>query len=442
MRTSVRLGRPDPLGIALMSVTRTAARKNVGKKPGVINAREGVTLDTFTWEGLDKRGVKMKGEQQSKNVNMLRAELRRQGIQPSVVKIKPKPLFGAAGKKISPKDIAVFSRQFATMIKSGVPVVQALEIVGNGNKNPRMAQLLNTMRVDIEGGSSINEALAKHPVQFDELYQNLVRAGEAAGVLEIVLDTIASYKENTEKLKGKIKKALFYPVMTIAVAIIVSAILLIFVVPQFESVFANFGAELPAFTQIIVNASKFMVAWWWAALLVVGGGIFAFMFAYKRSVGLQHAIDRALLKIPVIGQLLHNSAIARFSRTLATTFKAGVPLVEALETVAGATGSTVYEKAVLRMRDDVSVGYQVNMAMKQVNLFPHMVVQMTAIGEEAGALDTMLFKVAEFYEEEVNNAVDALSSLMEPMIMVFIGGLVGSMVIGMYLPIFKLAAVV
>lgn len=425
-----------------MSVTRTAARKNVGKKPGVINAREGVTLDTFTWEGLDKRGVKMKGEQQSKNVNMLRAELRRQGIQPSVVKIKPKPLFGAAGKKISPKDIAVFSRQFATMIKSGVPVVQALEIVGNGNKNPRMAQLLNTMRVDIEGGSSINEALAKHPVQFDELYQNLVRAGEAAGVLEIVLDTIASYKENTEKLKGKIKKALFYPVMTIAVAIIVSAILLIFVVPQFESVFANFGAELPAFTQIIVNASKFMVAWWWAALLVVGGGIFAFMFAYKRSVGLQHAIDRALLKIPVIGQLLHNSAIARFSRTLATTFKAGVPLVEALETVAGATGSTVYEKAVLRMRDDVSVGYQVNMAMKQVNLFPHMVVQMTAIGEEAGALDTMLFKVAEFYEEEVNNAVDALSSLMEPMIMVFIGGLVGSMVIGMYLPIFKLAAVV
>jgi type IV pilus assembly protein PilC len=424
-----------------MSATRTAARKTVGNKPAT-PVREGVTLDTFVWEGTDKRGIKMKGEQQAKNANMLRAELRRQGIQPSVVKTKPKPLFGAAGKKISAKDISVFSRQFATMIKSGVPVVQALEIVGNGNKNPRMAKLLNTMRLDIEGGSSINEALAKHPVQFDELYQNLVRAGESAGVLETVLDTIATYKENTEKLKGKIKKALFYPIAVIAVAIIVSAILLIFVVPQFESVFKDFGAELPAFTQMIVTASRFMVSYWWIVLLIAAGSVAGFLFLYKRSVSLQHGIDRMLLKIPVIGQLLHNAAIARFSRTLGTTFKAGVPLVEALDIVAGATGNTVYEKAVLRMRDDVSVGYQVNMAMKQVNLFPHMVVQMTAIGEEAGALDTMLFKVAEFYEEEVNNAVDALSSLLEPMIMVFIGGLVGGMVIGMYLPIFKLAAVV
>ncbi|MFL6587550.1 MAG: type II secretion system F family protein [Luteimonas sp.] len=423
-----------------MSMSRTAARKTTAKPSQPI--RTGVELDTFVWEGTDKRGVRMKGEQQSKNVNMLRAELRRQGIQPGVIKAKGKPLFGGAGKKITAKDISVFSRQFATMIKSGVPVVQALEIVGNGNKNPRMAKLLNTMRMDIEGGSSINEALAKHPVQFDELYQNLVRAGESAGVLETVLDTIATYKENTEKLKGKIKKALFYPIAVIAVAIIVSAILLIFVVPQFESVFKDFGAELPAFTQMIVSASRFMVAWWWIVLLVLAGSIAGFLFLYKRSVPLQHGIDRLLLKIPVIGQLLHNAAIARFARTLATTFKAGVPLVEALEIVAGATGNTVYEKAVLRMRDDVSVGYQVNMAMKQVNLFPHMVVQMTAIGEEAGALDTMLFKVAEFYEEEVNNAVDALSSLLEPMIMVFIGGLVGGMVIGMYLPIFKLAAVV
>nr|WP_243713606.1 type II secretion system F family protein [Luteimonas terrae] len=384
----------------------------------------------------------MKGEQQSKNANMLRAELRRQGIQPGVIKTKPKPLFGTAGKKITAKEIAVFSRQFATMIKSGVPVVQALEIVGNGNKNPRMAQLLNTMRQDIEGGSSINEALAKHPVQFDELYQNLVRAGESAGVLETVLDTIATYKENTEKLKGKIKKAMFYPIAVIAVAILVSAILLIFVVPQFEAVFADFGAELPAFTQMLVSASRFMVSYWWLALLILIGSVTGFMFAYKRSVPMQHGIDRMLLKMPVIGQLLHNAAVARFARTLAITFKAGVPLVEALDTVAGATGSSVYEKAVNRMRDDVSVGYQVNMAMKQVNLFPHMVVQMTAIGEEAGALDTMLFKVADFYEEEVNNAVDALSSLLEPLIMVFIGGLVGGMVIGMYLPIFKLAAVV
>lgn len=424
-----------------MSTTRTAARKTVAKRPAQ-PVRQGITLDTFVWEGTDKRGVKMKGEQQAKNVNMLRAELRRQGIQPGLVKTKPKPLFGAAGKKITARDIAVFSRQFATMIKSGVPVVQALEIVGNGNKNPRMAKMLNTMRLDIEGGSSINEAMAKHPVQFDELFQNLVRAGESAGVLETVLDTIATYKENTEKLKGKIKKAMFYPAAVIAVAIIVSAILLIFVVPQFEAVFSNFGAELPAFTQMIVAASRFMVSYWWVALLIIVGSIWGFLFMFKRSVSLQHGIDRMLLKIPVIGQLLHNAAIARFSRTLATTFKAGVPLVEALETVAGATGNTVYEKAVLRIRDDVSVGYQVNMAMKQVNLFPHMVVQMTAIGEEAGALDTMLFKVAEFYEEEVNNAVDALSSLLEPMIMVFIGTIVGGMVVGMYLPIFKLGAVV
>ena len=424
-----------------MSITRTAARKTVARKPAM-PVREGVTLDTFVWEGTDQRGVKMKGEQQAKNANLLRAELRRQGIQPSVVKTKAKPLFGGAGKKITAKDIAIFSRQMATMIKSGVPVVQALEIIGNGNKNPKMATLVNQMRVDIEGGSSISEALAKHPVQFDELYRNLVQAGESAGVLETVLDTIATYKENTETLKGKIKKALFYPAMTIAVALLVSAILLVFVVPQFEEVFKGFGAELPAFTQLIVAASRFMVSWWWLILLGLIVGIGSAIFAFKRSLAFQHFVDRAILKIPVIGEIMHNAAIARFARTLATTFKAGVPLVEALDSVAGATGNMVYTQAVNRIHEDVSVGYQVNLAMKQVNLFPHMVVQMTAIGEEAGALDTMLFKVAEFYEQEVNNAVDALSSLIEPMIMVFIGVIVGGMVIGMYLPIFKLAAVV
>ena len=425
-----------------MSITRSAAKKSLPRKPPARPVREGVTLDTFVWEGSDKRGVKMKGEQQAKNANMLRAELRRQGIQPGMVKIKPKPLFGAAGKKITAKEIAVFSRQLATMIKSGVPVVQALEIIGNGHKNPRMASRVNGLRQDIEGGSSINEALSKYPVQFDELFQNLVRAGETAGVLETVLDTIATYKENTESLKGKIKKALFYPATVIAVAILVSAVLLIFVVPQFEATFKSFNAELPAFTQLIVNMSRFMTTWWWA---ILGGFIAAvtlFIYVFKRSKPLQHTVDRLMLKIPVIGQLLHNAAIARFARTLATTFKAGVPLVEALDIVAGATGSVVYEQAVHRIRDDVSVGYQVNMAMKQVNLFPHMVVQMTAIGEEAGALDTMLFKVAEFYEEEVNNAVDALSSLIEPMIMIIIGGVIGSMVIGMYLPIFKIAATI
>ncbi|WP_435012309.1 type II secretion system F family protein [Xanthomonas arboricola] len=396
----------------------------------------------FVWEGTDKRGVKMKGEQTARNANMLRAELRRQGITPIVVKAKPKPLFGSAGKRISSKDIAFFSRQMATMMKSGIPIVSSLEIIGEGHKNPRMKQMVGQIRSDIEGGSSLQEAISKHPVQFDELYRNLVRAGEGAGVLETVLDTVATYKENIEALKGKIKKALFYPAMVVAVAIIVSAILLIFVVPQFEEVFKSFGAELPAFTQIIVNASRFMVAYWWLLLLITGGSIFGFIFAYKRSPRMQHGMDRLILKFPIIGQIMHNSSIARFARTTAVTFKAGVPLVEALGIVAGATGNKVYEEAVLRMRDDVSVGYPVNMAMKQVNLFPHMVVQMTAIGEEAGALDVMLFKVAEYFEQEVNNAVDALSSLMEPLIMVFLGTVVGGMVIGMYLPIFKLGAVV
>ena len=423
-----------------MAVSRSAA-KSAARKPAA-PARQGVTLETFVWEGTDKRGKKMKGEQQARNASLLKAELRRQGINPGVVKAKAKPLFGGTGKKITPKEIAVFSRQIATMIKSGVPIVQALEIIGSGHKNPKMAEMINAIRVDIENGTAFAEALGKYPVQFDELTRNLVRVGESAGVLETVLDSIATYKENIETLKGKIKKALFYPITVIVVALIVSAILLIFVVPQFESVFEGFGAELPAFTQMIVAASRFMVAYWWLILGIVLAAVFGFIFAYKRSPSLQHGMDRFVLKIPVIGQIMHNSAIARFSRTLATTFKAGVPLVEALESVAGATGSTVYEKATWQIRDDVSVGYPMNMAMKQVNLFPHMVVQMTAIGEEAGALDTMLFKVADFYEEEVNNAVDALSSLIEPMIMIFIGVVVGGMVIGMYLPIFKLAAVV
>src|SRR5690606_26292194 len=278
--------------------------------------------------------------------------------------------------------------------------------------------------------------------QFDELYRNLIKAGESAGVPEVVLDTIATYKENIEALKGKIRQALFYPAMVIAVAILVSAVLLIFVVRQFEDVFKGFGAELPAFTQLIVNASRFMVSWWWLILGIAIVAIVVTIMAFKRSVKFQHFVDRMILKVPVIGQIMHNSAIARFSRTLAITFNAGVPLVEALDIVAGATGNMVYEDAVNRMRDDVSVGYQVNMAMKQTQLFPHMVTQMTAIGEEAGALDTMLIKVAEFYEQEVNNAVDALSSLIEPLIMVFIGVVVGGKVVAMYLPIFKLAAVV
>lgn len=416
-----------------MAVTRSAVKK----APAPVRENP---LNLFVWEGTDKRGIKMKGEQSSKNANFLRAELRKQGITPTVVKVKPKPLFGSAGKPVTPKEIAFFSRQLATMMKSGVPIVGALEIIEGGQKNVRMKKLVENIRYDIESGSSLSEAISKHPVQFDELYRNLVRAGESAGVLETVLDTIASYKENIESLKGKIKKALFYPATVIAVAILVSAVLLIFVVPQFENVFKQFGADLPAFTQLIVNASRFMISYWWLVFGGLAAAIFAFIFFKKRSLAFEHFIDRMTLKIPVIGQIMHNSSIARFARTLGVTFKAGVPLVEALDTVAGATGNTLYEKAVHRIRDDVAVGYPLNMSMKQVNLFPHMVIQMTAIGEEAGALDAMLFKVAEYYEQEVNNAVDALSSLIEPFIMIFIGAVVGAMVIGMYLPIFKLAA--
>ncbi|SDW27570.1 type II secretion system F family protein [Lysobacter enzymogenes] len=422
-----------------MSATRSATRAATKTAPPV---RRENPLEMFVWQGTDKRGIKMKGEQAAKNAHLLRAELRRQGITPNVVKPKGKPLFGASGKRITPGDIAIFSRQIATMMKSGVPIVTSLEIIGEGHKNPRMRKLLNAIRADLESGLSLYEAMSKHPVQFDELYRNLVKAGESAGVLETVLDTVATYKENIETLKGKIKKALFYPATVVAVAILVSAILLIFVVPQFQATFKSFGADLPAFTLMVIGMSDFMIQWWWAILLMLVGAVVAFIMAKNRSPAFAHFLDRAMLKIPVVGQILHNAAVARFARTLAVTFRAGVPLVEALDTVAGATGNVVYEKAVYRIRDDVSVGYQVNMAMKQVNLFPHMVIQMTAIGEEAGALDTMLVKVAEFYEQEVNNAVDALSSLLEPLIMIILGVIVGGMVVAMYLPIFKLAATI
>lgn len=425
-----------------MALSRSVARKTTARAAKAAPAREGVTLPMFVWEGTDKRGKKMKGEQQSRNANLLRAELRKQGINPTLVKTKPKPLFGASGQRIKPKDIAVFSRQLATMMKSGVPLITALEIIGNGQKNIRMKKLVDALRLDIEGGSSIYEALSKHPVQFDDLYRHLVRAGESAGVLETILDTIATYKENIETIKGKIKKALFYPATIIAVAILVCAILLIFVVPVFKESFASYGADLPAFTNLVFGISAYMVKYWWVVLLGSMAAFGAFLFAYKRSEKLRFTLDRLMLKLPVVGKVLQDSAIARFSRTLAVSFKAGVPLVEAMDSVAGATGNRVYQQAVLQMRDDIAVGYPVNVAMKQVNVFPHMVVQMTAIGEEAGALDTMLFKVAEFYEEEVNNTVDALSSLIEPMVMVIIGTFVGAIVIAMYLPIFKLAMTV
>lgn len=419
-----------------MAATRSAV------KNAPTQGRNTSTLQTFTWVGVDKRGTKMKGEESAKSANVLRAELRRRGIQPSTVKAKTDSIFGQAGSSIGARDIAIFSRQIATMMASGVPMVQSFDIIGSGQTNPRMKKMIMDIKADIEGGSSLHEAISKHPAQFDELYRNLVKAGEGAGVLDTVLDTVATYKERIEAIKGKIKKALFYPIAVIAVALIVCSILLIFVIPQFEDVFKGFGADLPAFTQLLVELSRFMVSYWWLVLLSVVAAVVAFLQALKRSQSFARAFDRLLLKMPVIGQIMHQSAISRFARTLALTFKAGVPLVEALETVGGATGSMVYAEAVARIRQDVAVGYTLNMSMKQVDLFPPMVVQMIAIGEEAGALDTMLFKVAEFYEQEVNNAVDAMASLIEPFIMVIIGVLVGSMVIGMYLPIFKLAATV
>lgn len=417
----------------------SARRAAINKARTQAEARRLNPLVEFVWQGRDKRGKVMKGEQMAKSANLLRAELRKQGITPTVVKPKPKPLFGGATKRIKPQDIAMFSRQLATMMKSGVPIVNSMEIIAGGQKNPAMKKMVENIKTDIEGGSSIYEALSQYPVQFDELYRNLVRAGEQSGVLETVLETIATYKENIESIKGKIKKALFYPAAVIAVAIIVCAVLLIYVVPVFKETFSSFGADLPAFTSLVFGLSEYMVDWWWAIALAGFIGFGAFMYVYKRSTKLQHFIDRNMLKLPVVGKLLHESSIARFARTLAVTFKAGVPLVEALGSVAGATGNAVYEQAVLKMQEDVAVGYPVNVAMKQVGVFPEMVVQMTAIGEEAGALDTMLFKVAEFYEEQVNNTVDALSSLIEPMVMVVIGTLVGAIVIAMYLPIFKIA---
>ncbi|MBN8265356.1 MAG: type II secretion system F family protein [Xanthomonadales bacterium] len=420
----------------------SARRAAVSKARTQAEARRLNPMVEFVWQGRDKRGVVMKGEQLAKNANLLRAELRKQGITPTTVKPKAKPLFGGAAKKIGARDIAIFSRQLATMMKSGVPIVMALEIIAGGQKNPAMKKMVNNIKGDIEGGASIYEALSQYPVQFDELYRNLVRAGESSGVLETVLETIATYKENIESVKGKIKKALFYPASIIAVAILVCGILLTYVVPIFKETFSSFGADLPAFTALVFGLSDYLVKWWWLFAILTAIGVGVFLFFYKRSPALKHTMDRLMLKIPVIGKVLHDSSIARFARTLAVTFKAGVPLVEAMDNVAGATGNTVYERAVRKMKDDVAVGYPVNVAMKQVDLFPHMVVQMTAIGEEAGALDTMLMKVAEFYEEEVNNAVDAISSLIEPFIMVVIGGLVGSIVVAMYLPIFKIAMTV
>ncbi len=399
-------------------------------------------LETFLWEGKDKRGKKLKGERAGRNEMLIKAELRQQGIIPSRVRKKPKALFGGGGgKAIKPKDIAVFTRQLATMLTSGIPLVQSFTIISQATENPRLKKLIVDIRNDVESGTTLSEAFAKHRNYFDELYVNLVEAGESAGVLDQVLASIADYKERIESIKGKVKKAMFYPATVVAVAIAVTLLLLIVVIPQFEEIFQSFGADLPAFTRMIVDASEFMQAQGWWVILLAVGAIWGIFQLKKRNKKVAHFIDRWSLKMPIIGPVLEKSALARFASTLATTFAAGVPLVDALKTVAGATGNIVYEEAVLQIRDDVATGHQMQLAMQQTGLFPPMLIQMTAIGEEAGSLDAMLLKVANFYEEEVNNTVDALSSLLEPIIIIFIGVVVGGMVVAMYLPIFQMAAV-
>ena len=394
----------------------------------------------FNWVGTDKKGNKLKGRSLAASEQALRADLRRQGVVP--VKVSKQSNLFKGGGKVKPEDIAIFSRQLATMLAAGIPLVQAFEIVGNGHDKPAMQKLILDIKGDIEGGTSLHEALSKHPLYFDDLYTNLVEAGEQAGALENRLDKIATYKEKTEALKKKIKKALFYPAAVLVVAIIVTLILLIFVIPQFESLFKGFGADLPAFTQFVINMSRGMQDNWPYIFGVAGGAGYAFVYFHKRSRAMREFLDRAMLKFPIIGPILYKGAIARFSRTLSTMFAAGVPLVEALESVAGACGNIVFENAVLKMRDEVATGQRLQRAMENTGLFPNMVIQMIAVGEEAGALDSMSGKVATFYEAEVDNAVDSMSSLLEPLIMAILGVLVGGLVIAMYLPIFKLGAVV
>jgi type IV pilus assembly protein PilC len=393
----------------------------------------------FAWEGRDKRGARIKGRSLAPDESALRAELRRRGIAASRIR---RQRDSRRGGKVNPGDIAIFSRQLATMLTAGIPLVQAFEIVGNGHEKAAMQKLILDVKADVEGGTSLHEALGKHPLYFDDLYVNLVEAGEQAGALESLLDKVATYQEKTEALKKKIKKALFYPAAVLVVAVIVTVVLLIFVIPQFESLYKGFGADLPAFTQMVINLSRFVQHDGVYIAVVLGAVGWAFFYFKKRSRAMREILDRMLLKLPVVGPILNKAAIARYARTLATMFAAGVPLVEALDSVAGATGNIVYEKAVLKMRDEVSTGQRLQRAMEATGLFPNMVNQMIAVGEESGSLDEMSGKVATFYEAEVDNAVDAMSSLLEPLIMVVLGVLVGGLVIAMYLPIFKLGSVV
>jgi len=390
----------------------------------------------FEWEGKDSKGVKQNGLVSSPSADLVKAKLRRQGIIPT--KIKKKRAKGGKSQKITAGDIAIFARQLTTMMGAGVPMVQSFEIVANGMDNKSMRDMVNGIKTEVEGGSNLTNALRKYPEEFDDLFCSLVEAGEQSGTLETLLGEIAEYKEKSESLKKKIKKAMFYPVAVLIVAIIVTAILLVFVVPQFESLFSGMGGDLPAFTRMIVNASEFMQKWWYVMFGGVGAAVWVFVQAKKRSKAFAEALDRLIIKAPVFGDIVVKAATARFSRTLATMSKAGVPLVEAMDSVAGVAGNSVFEKAILKMRDEAATGQQLQTSIQNSGLFSNMVTQMVAIGEESGSIDDMLSKVADYYEEEVDNAVDAMTSMMEPMIMSFLGVVIGGLVVGMYLPIFKM----
>lgn len=408
-----------------------------------VKKKQKVQLPTiYQWQGTNRQGRKLKGEQTGESVQAIRAELRRQGITPIKVRKKPKDLFSKRKPPIKPADIAVFSRMLSTMMIAGVPLMQSLQIIGEGHEKATMQEMILAIKADVESGTSLAASVAKFPLYFDDLYVSLVNAGEQSGTLEALLTEIATYQEKTEALKAKIRKALVYPAAILVVAFIVTAILMIFVIPQFESLFTGFGADLPALTKLVISVSEFFQQWWWLIFGGIIGSIVGFAAAKKRSRKIQHFMDRLLLKLPVIGDVLTKGAIARFSRTFAVMFKAGVPMTDAMTSVAGATGNIVYSEATIVMRDDVATGIQLNKAMVDSELFPNMVIQMVAIGEESGSLDAMLSKVADFFEREVDDAVDNMTALLEPFIMVFLGGLIGTLVIAMYLPIFKLGAVV
>ena len=392
----------------------------------------------YEWEGKDRNGKIVRGDTRASGENQVQATLRRQGI--FVTKIKKRRM--RAGKKIKPKDIAIFTRQLATMMKAGVPLLQAFDIVGRGSTNPRVTKLLADIRGDVETGTSLSASFRKHPLYFDALYCNLVEAGEAAGILETLLERLATYQEKTIAIKQKIKSALTYPIAVLVVAFVVVAVIMIFVIPAFKEVFTSFGADLPAPTLMVMAMSEFFVSYWWAIFGIIGGGVYFFLESWKRSIPMQKFMDRVLLKIPVFGDLMFKSAVARWTRTLSTMFAAGVPLVEALDSVGGASGNAVFAEATEQIQKDVSTGTSLTTAMQNVNLFPVMVMQMSSIGEESGSLDHMLGKAADFYEEEVDEAVKALSSLMEPFIIVILGTIIGGIVVSMYLPIFKLGQVV